>query len=99
MGAPALRSGMPASAWLTTRDWQKRQPEVMTAIERHGITAPLTTQLPLPSDRESRPHPRDADEGTHTNSNGNGRLRFPGAFSKHPDSDTVSVIPQHRLGL
>jgi hypothetical protein len=70
------------------RYWQKRQPAIITAIERHGITAPLTPDLPLPSDREPRPHPRDANEATHTNSNGDRPPVSPGVVAQTPRSPT-----------
>ena len=48
------------------RYWQKRQPEIITAIERHGITGPLTADLPSPSDREPpSPTPRRKRGNSH----------------------------------
>ena len=54
---------LPAERDTITRYWQKRQPAIIAAIERHGITAPLTPDLPLPSDREPPPSPPPRERG------------------------------------
>lgn len=46
-----------------TRYWQKRQPAIITAIERHGITSPLTPDLPAPSDPEPPSSPPRRERG------------------------------------
>jgi hypothetical protein len=43
--------------------WQKRQPQIITAIERHGITSPLTPELPPPDDREPPSSPPRRERG------------------------------------
>lgn len=50
---------LPAERETIAHYWQKRQPQIAVAIERHGTTRSLTPDLPGPSDREPpSTHPR-----------------------------------------
>jgi len=43
------------------RYWQKRQPEIVTGIERHGLTRAITPDLPVPRDRDPETPPTGRD--------------------------------------
>ncbi len=55
---------LPAERATIARYWQQRQPQILAAIDRHGITSPLTPDLPSLSDRESQSSPprREQDD-------------------------------------
>jgi hypothetical protein len=56
---------LPVERDTITRYWQKRQPAIIAAIERHGITAPTAPDLPSPDDREPSSSPRRERGNSH----------------------------------